>query len=549
MTVFNCQRVLTIKISIFFLYILIMTHSLLFAATQQPEDLLTSDLLFEFNTVVEKFYQTREYTPLWLDTNGPTQQAKYLFETLTNSWQHGLYPNDYLADQINSLWYFQTPAHLAQLDLLLTKGLLRYLTDINIGRINPCLLAPELFSGARNTAIDISALLVKSVESANIKDFLNSQLPSHQEYILLKNTLFRYRKLAEEFTFPVIPQGQSLKPGMYDSRIDSIARRLYISGDLSDTSIIQRKQYNDDLVEAVKKFQIRFNLEPDGIIGQQTIKALNTPIEELIKRILINMERWRWLPRTMANKQVLVNIAGFQLTALEKKQISTQMRVIVGKTYQKTPVFSDSIRYVVINPYWNIPDNIAINDIVPNQIADPEYIKNNNIKIFSSWNDDTQEIQPESINWGSIGKNIKRYRLRQDSGPLNSLGRIKFIFPNKHHVYLHDTPSRNLFSKSQRALSHGCIRISKPEELAIFLLKDNRRAWNLEKVRQQIKSGARKIVPLDDAAGIHLLYRTVSVDPVSEEVFFFSDIYGRDQLLIDSFFTSDNKNICLYPPQ
>ena len=497
--------------------------------------------------IVHQLYQENDFAPFWIQKNGNRTKAAIIVQILADSWFEGLHPEDYLLPSIHARWYSNTQQNLALLDLLLTKGLARYTADIQGGRINPCMLNPRLFSAARTKEVNIHQLLQQAVAASDIAGFMENLLPDHSEYRLLKGALSRYRKIATSYTMSPIPYGPVLKPGMQDPRLPSIIKRLQASGDLSN-SIPPTIEYTEDTANGIISFQRRFNLTTDGVIGDKTLAALNTSADYLIKRILINLERWRWLPKKVQGTQISVNIANFQLTAFNNDTPPLQMPVIVGKVYNKTPVFSDLMRYIVFNPYWNIPLSIAADEMVPSQIENPGYLTTNNIKIFKGWDASSPAVDPHTIDWVTLGNKIRNYRLRQEPGKGNSLGRLKFIFPNKYNIYLHDTPTQNLFNRHQRAFSHGCIRVSDPEELALYLLQGNQKPWNAEAIRQQIMTGKRKVVVLDYPIPVHILYRTVYVDPETEAVHFYPDIYGRDGELLSSFFTETNENICLYPP-
>ena len=512
--------------------------------TYLPVHTLSHQLL---DDIVNQLYQENSFSPFWIHKDGQRSKAATIVQILTDSWSEGLHPEDYLLPFILSLWYNTTPPALAQLDILLTRGLARYITDIQGGRINPCMLNPQLFASARSKDINIHKMLQQAVAAPDLEKFMKRLLPDHREYRLLKGALSRYRNIATASTWSPIPYGPTLRPGMQDPRVPSIITRLKASGDLPDT-ISSTMEYTEETATGIISFQKRFNLATDGVIGDKTLAALNTSVHSLIQRILINLERWRWLPQKLEGMQIFVNIASFQLTAFNNEDPPLHMPVIVGKVYNKTPVFSDLMRYIVFNPYWNIPLSIAANEMVPSQIENPAYLTENNIKIFKGWDASSPAIDPDTIDWLNLGNKIRNYRLRQEPGTDNALGRLKFIFPNKYNIYFHDTPTQNLFTRNQRAFSHGCIRISDPEKLAFYILQGNKKPWDTETIRQKIVTGQRKVVVLDNPIPVHILYRTVYVDPETNAVHFYPDIYGRDSELLSSFFTEANERICLYPP-
>ena len=266
---------------------------------------------------------------------------------------------------------------------------------------------------------------------------------------------------------------------------------------------------------------------------------MNLPVDAKIHQIRINMERYRWLTHQLGERVIVVNIAGFRAAGIKPKtgEFEIEMPVIVGREYHKTPVFSDSIKYIEFNPYWNIPVSIARNEMLPKLKKNAYYLKERNIRIFNGWGPDAKELDSTAVNWGKVGKReMGRYKLRQDPGPKNALGTVKFMFPNKFNVYLHDTPSHGLFRETKRAFSHGCIRLSRPAELASYILGGEKNGWGIESVKKIIASGKRKVVSLKKPFPIYIVYRTVIVNPEKEEVNFRTDIYGRDALLEKALF-------------
>jgi L,D-transpeptidase YcbB len=264
-------------------------------------------------------------------------------------------------------------------------------------------------------------------------------------------------------------------------------------------------------------------------VGRDTLAALNVPTVERVRQLEVNLERWRWLPAELGRRYVLVNIASYQLSVVEENETVLDMRVVVGRPYRRTPVFSDRIRYLVLNPDWQVPDVIARKDIVPQLRKDPAYIERMRFAVLKGWGAQTQEIQPASINWRRINAERFPYRLRQAPGPNNALGRIRFMFPNSHNIYLHDSPARELFRKDSRSFSSGCIRVEKPLELAAYLLRGTS-LGNLSELQAELAAGQTRTVPLPEAVPVHLLYWTAWMD--GEGVLHFRpDIYGRDLTL------------------
>jgi murein L,D-transpeptidase YcbB/YkuD len=281
--------------------------------------------------------------------------------------------------------------------------------------------------------------------------------------------------------------------------------------------------------QAVRRFQARHGLNTDGIVGSATLQALNAPTVLRVEQIRANLERWRWLPQELGARYVIVNIADFHLEMVQNSRTLNQLRIVVGRSYRHTPVFSGTMTYLEVNPYWHIPPKIAKKDILPKVKQDPNYFSEQGIRVFESWKADAGEIDPMAIDWEKVNPRNFSYKLRQDPGPLNALGRIKFMFPNRFDVYLHDTPSRDLFEKTRRTFSSGCVRVENPMELAAFVV-DGDRVWTPEAVEAAIESGETRVIPLQSPVPVHILYWTAWVDDMGE-VQFREDVYGRDKKL------------------
>ncbi len=490
-------------------------------------------------------YIKKDIQPLWIRNNRPDARARALLVTLQESILDGLNPDDYKVAEILTLWPREDAASLARLDVLLTLALGRYVADMREGSADPCLLNPKLFAAARDHEVDILQVVNEALQSEDLGAFLKNQAPSHEAYRGLRKALADYRALQQDGGWKTIAEGPTIKPGMTDPRIPLIVERLVKTGELESDGH-SGLQYDQKLAEAVRTFQHRFLLEPDGVIGKKTLAAMNIPLSQLIKRIILNMERWRWLPHRLDGKRIFVNIAGFQLFGATDEQVEITMPVIVGKIYHKTPVFTGSLRYLEINPFWNIPNSIAENEMVPHMQRDPDYLSKKNIRIFEGWQENAPEIDPAAIDWQTIGKGIRRYRLRQDPGPDNALGRIKFMFPNVNNIYLHDTPAHALFLKTTRSFSHGCIRVMRPLELGEYLLEGNKKPFKVEQLKKLVESNKRKVILLDKQLPVHILYRTVRASAATGELFFYPDVYQRDALLAKALFARKPLSQCRY---
>ncbi|HFC04893.1 MAG TPA: peptidoglycan-binding protein, partial [Rhizobiales bacterium] len=341
--------------------------------------------------------------------------------------------------------------------------------------------------------------------------------------------LAKYREMAAEGEWPKIAKGKPLKAGMDDPRVPTLRIRLLASGDLKSNETPQSTIYDQTLVAAVKAFQRRHGAEDDGVVGPNTLKALNVPLSYRIKQMVINLERRRWMKDDLGKRYIFVNLADQFLKVVDtlatrEKTIFTA-RVVVGKPYYDTPIFDDEMEYLVINPYWNVPSSIANKEYLPKLRRDPGYLKRQNIRIISA----SGEINPYSVNWNTVSR--IPYRLRQDTGKRNALGRIKFMFPNQFNVYIHDTPAKSLFNRDTRYFSHGCVRVQNPVKLAGILLKPQ--GWTISRIQKQIASGKRRIVSLKKKIPVHVTYLTAWVNK-DGQINFRKDIYKRDQKLINA---------------
>jgi murein L,D-transpeptidase YcbB/YkuD len=309
----------------------------------------------------------------------------------------------------------------------------------------------------------------------------------------------------------------------------ALRERLRLEDDLGPAQEQDAELFDPALEQATKKFQRHHGLEADGAVGAATRAELNVPVERRVGQLELNLERWRWLPEDLGRRHIIVNIAAFELEVVEEDAVILAMRVVVGRLYNRTPVLSDTMRYIVLNPYWHVPRGIAAEELLPIIKKDPSYLAKYKLRVFPNSGPDTREVDPANIDWSALSSAEFPFRLRQDPGPINSLGRVKFMFLNKFNVYLHDTPARPLFEETQRDLSHGCIRIQKPIELAVYLLQQEP-GWNREALVRALDDAVDRTVPLPEPIQIHLLYWTAWAD-ADGTIQFRPDIHGGDDPL------------------
>jgi len=500
-----------------------------------PPRIEVGDELIHASVVLPIFYERRGYLPAWSDDSGPVALVDELVEAIERADQEGLHPADYHLDRIRATLANVrrnqkdqlplNPRRLADLDLLATDAFLILGAHYLAGRINPETIDPEWMANRREA--DLADVLQKALDAGRIKGALEELLPQQPGYGRLKEALVKYRRLATAGGWPPVPDGPKMQAGDRGLRVAALRERLRFEEDLTGAVAGDDELFDDTLDKAIRQFQERHGLDADGVVGPATLGALNVTVQQRIRQIEVNLERWRWLPQDLGQQYILVNIANFELDVMEDGRPTLVMKVVVGRDYRRTPVFSDRMTYLVLSPYWNVPPSIAVQDKLPLIKKDPGYLVKQNMKLFQGWGADTREIDPMSIDWSRVTANNFSYRLRQEPGPLNALGKVKFMFPNKFNVYLHDTPSRELFARQERTFSSGCIRLEKPIDLAQYLLRDDPR-WTRENILSAVEKRSEQTVQLSKKVPVHLLYWTAwaTVDGAAH---FRKDIYGRDK--------------------
>ena len=472
--------------------------------------------------VLRDFYGERGFAPLWIVDGRPNGRAEALARAVAAAPRDGLVAEDYPLPTLAG----DAPEEHARYDLAMSAVLVRWAMDLNDGRVTPKQADPEHYIFHRD--LDPAGVLESLALADDPARYLSSLAPPSSLYRGLRRALLAYAKLAAEGGWEPLPDGETLKRGMTGPRVGALREHLRSTGDLTIPSR-EPEVFDQGLAFAVEAFQRRHGLLVDGIVGPETLAALNVPVEERIRQIVLNMERARWLPPHLGDKHVFVNMAGFELDVVEYGAIDMTMRVIVGKTYRQTPVFSGQISYLEFNPYWTVPYSIATKDILPKAKRDPTYLVNQGIRVFNGGS----EVSALSVDWTALDRGNFPYTLRQDPGQQNALGRVKFMFPNRFAVYLHDTPSRSLFSRTVRTLSSGCIRVEKPLELAADLLDED--GWSMERIRATIDSGRRTVARLPVPVPVHLTYVTAWAGE-GGSINFRKDVYGRDKRLARALF-------------
>jgi murein L,D-transpeptidase YcbB/YkuD len=484
------------------------------------------------------FYALREYRPAWQDAAGVFAPAADLLKRIERAEEDGLDPQAYHLEAIRRLSDLDRIEHQAgrrldtalavDLDFLLTDAFLLLASHLQAGRVNPETLHTEWVVQV-DPEVDIARLLERAIETGRIGEALDGFSPPHPEYSSLKKALAHYRSVAAAGEWTRLPEKSTWESGQAGEIAELLQERLTRSGDLAPAPPGPGADADLELYEGLRRFQARHGLEVDGRMGAQTLLALNVPLKERIRQIELNLERWRWLPQDLGERHIWVNVPQFALSVIEEGQVVMAMRVVVGRHYRRTPVFSSLMDHLVFNPDWNIPQRIAVQDILPKARQDPGHMRRQKIRVFESWSRGAAELNPDDIDWSQVTAGNFRYRLMKDPGPHNDLGRIKFMFPNKFSVYLHDTPSKRLFERSMRGFSSGCIRIEKPLDLAVYVLADSPE-WSREAVAAAIDAGRLRTVRLKQKIPVHLVYMTAGVN-AEGRVEFRQDIYQRDAAL------------------
>ncbi len=475
------------------------------------------------------FYGARHFEPLWLTktTDGSiafSPNAEKIIDVFKKSELEGFRPSDYLTSDLDVAAAGTDPAKLAALETAFSSAAIRYAQDAFGGRINP--LDVNKTWTITPKRVNEAEMLVKLAGSGEPDKILTGLSPTQPEFLGLRNALAKFYDGTVIDAAITIPDGKVLKPGMQDERVTLLRQRLSVpEPDIPETAGAEAAvdiNYDEALVAAVQKFQESLGLNADGAIGPATIAALNGGAATTKEDIIANMERWRWEPNDYGDFQVTVNIPEFRLWIMDKDRVHYTTRVVVGRPQNQTPLFNDEIEHIVVNPYWNVPSSIAVNEIKPHLLANPGYLASQNMEMLSGG----KVINASAIDWTQT--NINNFHIRQKPGSGNALGQVKFLFPNQHDVYLHDTPSKSLFARSFRAYSHGCVRVENPMDFADALLKlePDMSATTLEAAF----GDKERWFNLGTHIPVHISYFTLRVD-ADGSIRSYGDVYGLNERL------------------
>ncbi|WP_347158759.1 L,D-transpeptidase family protein [Pontibacter chitinilyticus] len=517
---------------------------------QQPGFKQHQDLLFDF-------YGERNYRLAWFRHNELVPETQNFLQAVNNASKEGLDPKKYKAVDFEKLFkqYKEMDPQDAgrqklqqKIDIALTGSYFNYASDFYRGRVNPQNANAVDWNVKKNHINLDKALQTILKERESTYPYYEFEA-LHAGYVRLRDKLQEYRQLETKGGWPKIELGSKKMLQQGDTAAAVLALRKRLNPDLQvNTNDKQLRMFDAKLVQQVKHFQMLNGLDQDGVVGGNTLQELNVPIDERIRQIVINMERWRWIPKRLVpksldQKYIWVNIPEYKLYVYEDPNNDPEaersykkvmeMPVIVGKTMHSTPIFSDKMEYVVMAPYWNLPNSIVEHEIKPHMLSNPGWLETQNMEIVTK-EKDPKPVSPSSINWADVTEKNFQYMVRQKPGQKNALGTIKFLFPNQYAVYLHDTPADQLFSQTQRDFSHGCVRLGRPVDLTKYVLKDMPE-WDEEHIRETMNGGEETWVTLPKKVQVYIVYFTAWVDE-NGETHFRDDIYGHDKKLEQQYF-------------
>ncbi|HME35981.1 MAG TPA: L,D-transpeptidase family protein [Candidatus Sulfotelmatobacter sp.] len=484
---------------------------------------------------VQKFYEPAGYAPAWIQSAEPTPQAQAIITILKQADKEGLDPDDYDATRwpalIEKLRQSPAAADLAHFDLALTVSVMRYVSDLHLGRVNPHYF--HFGFDVEHNKYDLSHFVrERLVSSPEVEATLATTEPPFEGYRRTKQALGLYLQLVQrDGVEPLSIPKRPVVAGNQYSETTRLQQRLCLLGDLQANACTAQAEslYTASLAGGVAHFQARHGLQQNGHLDEATIKELNVPLRERVSQLKLTLERWRWLPHEFPQPPIVVNIPEFRLRGFDQNEkVVLAMNVIVGRAYRQTPVFAKDMKFVVFRPYWNVPFSIQRSEIVKAVERDRSYIANKDYEVVTH--------EGEVVTNGPISDSILQQlkdgtlAVRQRPGPRNALGLVKLMFPNEYDVYLHSTPAPELFSRPRRDFSHGCIRVENPVDLTTWVLRNNP-GWDRARVQSAMETGKDNTqVILPKPIPVLILYGTAIVDDQGA-VHFFEDIYGHDAAL------------------
>ncbi|WP_209330678.1 L,D-transpeptidase family protein [Lunatimonas salinarum] len=485
-----------------------------------------------------EFYSGRDFREAWVSEGRLTCNAYEIRYLIQQSRFDGLIPEEYHLASINRLFelielaakenFSVSDMELAQLDVTLSDAFLELGSHLYLGKVDPDHGDYGWELKRKEPKKEVLAMLKRALEGCDVRKSIEALYPGFPMYKRMRISMMEFYEKAKYTpnSWDQLTVVKSIKPYEEHRIIAQVRERLDFWEGISSEPTNDPHRYDSLLVKRVEKYQRQLGLNPDGVLGNATLRALNKRPEDLIKQASVNMERLRWLPDTVVSEVILVNIANFSMDYIKEKDTLLHSKAIVGKAYRKTPVFNAPMTYLVFSPTWTVPPTILRNDVLPAVKKNVGYLKSKKMRILTYGG---KEVDPYSIDWRKVTSNSFPYLIRQDPGPTNSLGWVKFMFPNTHNVYIHDTPSRDLFGRDDRALSSGCIRIEKPFELARLLLSDQP-FWSDDRIRSSMFGGKEQTVMLRRQIPVVILYLTFWTDSLGNAKIR-HDLYDRDEAL------------------
>jgi murein L,D-transpeptidase YcbB/YkuD len=491
-----------------------------------------------FAREIKSFYADREYMEVWLFNGRLSKIGEQMLAQIENSKYDGLQPEDYNLAMIyelssdpekeNKKFRNLSSGEKLNLELLLTDGFFNLAHDLEKGKVNPSILDPNWKFEEKETEINYTELLEEVANGSSVDMTFASLYPSSDLYAHGRDAIQELYTIQKNdtLTWEFEPVEGAIEVGEMHAAIPALRQRLIFWDFLEVYEQEVETLFDSVMWKGLKKYQAANGMNPDGVIGSLAAESLNNSPAELIDIASVNMERLRWLPEIdWKDELVLVNIANYQLDYMNKSDTAFTAKVIVGKEYNESPTFTAPMSYIVFSPYWNIPSSITNDEIIPSVRKNKGYLAEKNMEVVSN---SGEAVNVKNVNWNTNGEDFP-YRVRQKPGGDNSLGLVKFMFPNDYNIYIHDTPARSLFDRETRALSHGCIRIQNPDQFAKILLHE--KSWTDEKINEAMNQENEEVVELDRKIPVVILYMTFWADD-SGIGNFRSDIYGRDEVLL-----------------
>ncbi|MGH7483628.1 MAG: L,D-transpeptidase family protein [Longimicrobiales bacterium] len=481
------------------------------------------------------FYRERGYRQAWTDYDEILERGWALLETMDDSELDGLDPQRYryplayrMVQQVegDSIDESREPAQMAEVDMVLSEVFARYADHLAGGTIDPN--ASGLNWQIPRDRAPVGELLRQIVAGEDPAELVAGLRPQAPEYERLMHARAKYDSIAARGGWSEVPEDTPDEIGESGAGVSALRQRLIAERDpaearLASAGVAQPERFDEELKQGLEHFQARHGLDPDGALGELTLEALNTSVADRLLQIKLNMDQWRWLPYDLGDRYILVNVAGFELEVVDQDSVVMTMNVVVGQEGWETPIFRDTMETIVVNPYWNVPASIEREEVLPRVRSDPGYLARNDMEVLRGNN----VVNPYSISWGAVSPGSVRFRQRP--GPQNALGQVKFLFPNRNNVYLHDTPADQYFSRTSRAFSHGCIRIEKPLELARYLFRTvtDRSVEDLETL---LARDSEQWVRVTEPVPVYILYFTAWAGR-DGTVRFYPDVYERNRVL------------------